>query len=149
MKPYEQLVGIQNAAEVAYAAWEAEMTKFSQAFLKTLKGELGWPDQSFTPLVGGDVPAGGRRAAGGYVDAEGYHFAVRIGLGRSWLQVVFIASRSGTSEQGVYTVRIGEEAYVVELDDAKTFSPIVDGIVSGMKKTLLEGELAVLTGYTP
>jgi hypothetical protein len=145
MKPYDKLVGIHSAAEVAYAAWETEMVKFSQAFLTTLRNELGWPEVAFTRLDQGEVPIGGRRAPGGYADPTGYHFAVRIGLNQSWLQVVFAASRG--EEEGDHVVKIGTDTFPVELDDAKTFEPIVQGIVDEMTKIVLQREVAPQTGY--
>jgi hypothetical protein len=144
LKPYEQLAGIEKAAEVAYAAWEAEMVTFSKAFLKTLVDELGWPEDGFTRLQG-EVPMGGRLAPGGYADAAGYHFAVRFGLGRSWLQVVFAVSRGAEG----HDVKIGTETFRVVLEDPATLAPIVEDIVAEMTKTLLLREAAAQTGYVP
>jgi hypothetical protein len=147
MKPFNQLIGIEKAAEVAYVAWEAEMVKFAEAFLSTLREELGWPEDRFMRLVfeNADVPAGGRRAPGGYVDGSGYHFAARLGLSRSWVQAVFAVRRVAED----YEVKIGDEAFTIALDRSESFAPIMAGISREMTKTILLREVAAQTEYAP
>lgn len=147
MKAYEKILRTQAVAQAAYAAWEKEMVTFSTEFLAALCSELGWPEEGFQRLNIGqhEVPSDGRLAPGGYTDPNGYHFAARLVVGRSWLQLVVTASRAG---EETYDVKVGAETFRIALSDKASFAPLVEDIVNEMTKTILRIEAGAQTGAT-
>jgi len=144
---YDEIEKLQKDARGAFLAWEADMVDFSTKFLNALRGALGWPEMGFARLdrQHHEVPAGSRFGPGGYTDKEGYHFAVRISVTNTWLQVVFTAKKA---KDGVFDVKIGDESFAaVDLREIGTLTPIVDDVASEMRKLVLGAEFDALTGF--
>lgn len=147
MTKYDELEKLQEEARAAFMAWQAEMVDFSTKFLSALRAALGWPEMSFTRLdrQPHEVPHGSRPGPGGYIDKDGYHFAVRISVTQTWLQVVFTAKKTGV---GTYDVRIGDESFsAIDLKEIASLGPIVDDLIGEIRKLVLAAEFVDLTGF--